>query len=108
MDFNKPSEHGHKAKPINSSDAHVKVNNFLKYLDRSYFLKPHMNLPKEHINTVCKAVSKYLEYIGNQVTRTSEAQNVMEKVLSIEEFSIRKIKPLPHVNLFWSEHFSKI
>ena len=33
MNFNKPSEHGYKAKPINSSDAHIKVNNLLEYLD---------------------------------------------------------------------------
>ena len=30
--FNKPSEYGHKAKPINSSDAHIKLNNLIEYL----------------------------------------------------------------------------
>ena len=108
MNFNKPSEHGHKAKPFNSSDACIKVNNLLEYLDWSYFSKPHMNLLKEHVYAICEAVSKYLECLGNQVTRTTEAQNKTEKVLSIEEFSIRKIKAVPRVDLFWSEHFSKI
>ena len=28
--LNKPSEHGHKAKQINSTDAHIKMNNFLE------------------------------------------------------------------------------
>ena len=34
-----------------------------------------MNLLKEHVYAVCEAVSKYLEYLDNQVTRTAEAQN---------------------------------
>ena len=75
MNFNKPSEHGHKATPINSWEAHVKVNNLFEYLDRSYFSKPHMNLLKEHVYTVCEAVSKYLQHLDNQVTRTTEAQS---------------------------------
>ena len=108
MNFNKPSEHGHKAKPFNSSDACIKVNNLLEYLDWSYFSKPHVNLLKEHVYGICEAVSKYLECLGNQVTRTTEAQNKTEKVSSIEEFLIRKIKAVPRVDLFWSEHFSKI
>ena len=33
MSFNKPSEHGYKAKPINSSDVRIKVNNLLEHLD---------------------------------------------------------------------------
>ena len=69
MNFNKPSEQEHKAKPINSTDAHIKVNNLSQYLDRSYFSKPHLNLLKKHVYTVCEAVSKYLEYLdksGNQ------------------------------------------
>ena len=73
MNFNKPSEHGHKVKPINSLDAHIKVNNLFEYLDRSYFSKSHMNLLKEHVYAVCEAVSKYLECLENQVTRTTEA-----------------------------------
>ena len=36
MNFNKPSELEHKAKLINSSDTHIKVNNLLEYLDRSF------------------------------------------------------------------------
>ena len=75
MNFNNPSEHRHNAKPINSSDARIKVNNLLEYLDRLYFSKPHMNLLKEHLYTVCEAVSKYLEYLDDQLTRTTEAQN---------------------------------
>ena len=75
MNLNKPSEPGHKAKPINSLDAHIKVNNLLEYLDQSYFSKQHMNLLKEHVHAVCEAVSKYLDYLDNQVTRTTEAQN---------------------------------
>ena len=75
MNFNKPSEHRHKAKPINSTNAHIKMNDLLEYLDRSYFSKPHMNLLKEHVYAVCEAVSKYLEYLDNQVTRTTEAPN---------------------------------
>ena len=31
-----------------------------------------------------------------------------EKVLSIEEFLIRRIKAVPRFDLFWSNHFSKI
>ena len=73
MNFNKPSEHRNKAKPINSSDADIKVNNLFEYLDRSYFSKPHMNLLKEHVHTLCEAISKYLEYLENQVTRATEA-----------------------------------
>ena len=34
-----------------------------------------MNLLKEHVYAVCETVSKYLEYLDNQVTRTAEAQN---------------------------------
>ena len=34
-----------------------------------------MNLLKEHVHEVCEAVSKYLEYLDNQVSRTTEAQN---------------------------------
>ena len=75
MNFNKASEHGRKAKPINCTDAHIKVDNLLEYLDRSYFSKQHMNLLKEHVYTVSAAVSKYLECLDNQVTRTTEAQN---------------------------------
>ena len=75
MNFNKPSEHGHKAKPINSTDTHMKVDSLLEYLDRSYFLKQHKNLRTEHLYPVSAAVSKYLEYSDNQVTRTTEAQN---------------------------------
>ena len=75
MNFNKPSEYEHKAKPINFSEAHTKVNNPFEYLDQSYFSKPHMNLLKEHIYTAYEAVSKYLEYLDNQVTRTTETQN---------------------------------
>ena len=56
-------------------DAHIKVDNLLEYLDRSYFSKQHMNLLKEHVYAVSKAVSEYLEYLGNQVTRTTEVQN---------------------------------
>ena len=67
-----------------------------------------MNLLKEHVYAICEAVSKYLKCLGNQVTRTTEAQNKTEKVSSIEEFLIRKIKAVPCVDLFWSEHFSKI
>ena len=46
-----------------------------------------MNLHKEHVYAVCEALAKYLEYLGNQVTRT-EAQNKTEKILLIEEFLI--------------------
>ena len=74
MNFNKPNEYRHKAKPINSADAHVKVNNLFEYLDW-YFSKPHMNLLNEHVYAVCESVSKYLEYLDNQVTRTTEAEN---------------------------------
>ena len=73
MNFNKPSEHRNKAKPINSSDADIKVNNLFEYLDRSYFSKPHMNLLKEHVHTLCEAISKYLECLENQVTRATVA-----------------------------------
>ena len=52
------------------------MNNLLEYLDRSYFLKPHMGLLKEHKYAVCEAVSKHLEYLDNQVTRATEAQNM--------------------------------
>ena len=69
MNFTKPSEHGHKAMPINSSEAHIKVNNLSEYLDRSYFSKPHMNLLKEHVYALCEAVTKYLEYLDNQVIK---------------------------------------
>ena len=58
INFNKSSEHGHKAKPINSTHIHIKVNNLLEYLDQSYFPKPHMNLFKEHLYAVSKAISK--------------------------------------------------
>ena len=34
-----------------------------------------MNLLKEHVYAVCEAFSMYLEYLFNQVTRTTEAQN---------------------------------
>ena len=34
-----------------------------------------MNLLKEHVYAVCEAVSKYLEYLDNQVTRTTSAQS---------------------------------
>ena len=34
-----------------------------------------MNLLKEHVYTVCKAASNYLEYLDNQVTRPTETQN---------------------------------
>ena len=75
MSFNKPDEHGHKAKPINSTYAHIKVNNLFEYLDRSYFSKLNINLLKEHVYAVCDAVSKYLEHLDNQVTRPTEGQN---------------------------------
>ena len=34
-----------------------------------------MNLLKEHVYKVCKAVSKYLKYLDSQVPRTAETQN---------------------------------
>ena len=34
-----------------------------------------MNLLKGYVHTVSKGVSKYLEYLDNQVTRTTEVQN---------------------------------
>ena len=34
-----------------------------------------MNLLKEHVYTVCQVISKCLEYLDKQVTRTTEAQN---------------------------------
>ena len=34
-----------------------------------------MNLLNEHVYAVCESVSKYLEYLDNQVTRTTEAEN---------------------------------
>ena len=101
INFNKPSAHGHNAKPVNSSDTRIKVNNLLEYLDRSYFSKPHMNLLKEHV------YADSLEHLDNQVTRATEAQYGTKKELSIEEFLIRKIKSVPRVDLFWSEHFLK-
>ena len=75
MNFNKASEHGRKAKPVNCIDAHIKVDNLLEYFDPSHFSKQHMNLLKEHVSAVSAAVSKYLECLDNQVTRTTEAQN---------------------------------
>ena len=63
INFNKPSEHGHKAKPINSTYANIKANDLLKYLDQLYFSKPHMNLLKEHVYALREAVSKFLEYL---------------------------------------------
>ena len=56
-------------------DAHIEVDNLLEYLDRSYFSKQHMNLLKGYVHAVSKGVSKYLEYLDNQVTRTTEVQN---------------------------------
>ena len=35
-----------------------------------------MGLLKEHKYAVCEAVSKHLEYLDNQVTRATEAQNM--------------------------------
>ena len=35
-----------------------------------------MNLLKEHVCTVCEAVSKHLEYLDNQGTRATEAQSM--------------------------------
>ena len=64
-----------RPKPIHSTDAHIKVNDLLEHLDRSYFSKPHMNLLKEHVCTLCKVVSMYLEHLDNQVTKTTEAKN---------------------------------
>ena len=34
-----------------------------------------MNLLKEHVYTVTEAFSRDLEYLGNQVSRTTEVQN---------------------------------
>ena len=56
-------------------DAYVKVDNLLEYLDRSHFSKQHMNLLTEHVYAVSEAVSKYFEYLDNQVTRTTKVQN---------------------------------
>ena len=67
-----------------------------------------MNLFKEHVYTVCEIVIQYLEYLDNQVTRATEAQNATKKELSIEEFLIRKLKFASLVDLFWSDCFSKI
>ena len=64
-----------RPKPIHSTDAHIKVNDLLEHLDRSYFSKQHMNLLKEHVCALCKVVSMYLEYLDNQVTKTTEAKN---------------------------------
>ena len=75
MNFNNPNEHGHKGQTNNSTGAHIRVNNLLEYLDRSYFSKPHINLLKEHVYRVCEAASKYLKYLDNQVTKTTEANN---------------------------------
>ena len=75
MNSNKPSEHGHNGELINSTDAHIKVNNLLEYLHQSYLSKSHMNILKEHVYAVWKAVSNYLEYLDNEVSRTTEAQN---------------------------------
>ena len=61
-------------RPNQSTLLTLKVNNLLQYLDRSYFLKPHMNLLKEHVYALCEASSKYFEYLDNQVSRTTEAK----------------------------------
>ena len=37
--------------------------------------KTTMNLLKEHVCALCKVVSMYLEYLDNQVTKTTEAKN---------------------------------
>ena len=67
-----------------------------------------MNLLKEHVYAVCEAVSKYLEYLGNQVTTTAESQHKTEKEVLTKEFLIRKIKAVPRIDLFWSKRFFKI
>ena len=68
MNFNKPSE-----LERNSSDTHIKVLICLSIqID-------HLNLFKKDVYPVCEAVSKYLEYLDNQVTRATEEQNVTEK-----------------------------
>ena len=41
-----------------------------------------MHLFKEQSSAVCKIVSKYVEYLDNQVTRATEAQNVTKMELS--------------------------
>ena len=74
MNFNKPSKHRHKAKTINSTDAHIKVNNLLEYLDQSYFFKTtYESTQRTCIRSMWSC--KYLEYLNNQVSRTTEAQN---------------------------------
>ena len=73
----------HYGKPYSppKRGGHCRVNN-LEHLGQLYFSKPHMHLFKEHASAVCKIVSKYLEYLDNQVTRATEAQNVTKKELS--------------------------
>lgn len=82
INFNKPSEPGHKAKPIKSSDASVKVNNLIEYLDLSYFSKLQVNLYKLsyiHGMEIRFWKKKYLKYLDKQVTRVTEAQNMAKK-----------------------------
>ena len=67
--------------PSRKGGGHCKVNN-LEYLGQLYFSKPHLHLFKEQSSAVCKIVSKYVEYLDNQVTRATEAQNVTKMELS--------------------------
>ena len=60
-----------------------------------------MDLIKGRIYAVCKTVSKYLEYLDNQLTRATEAGNVRKKNYQLKSFLVRKIKAVPDLDLFW-------
>ena len=69
MNFNKASEHGRKAKPINCTDAHIKVDNLLEYLDRSYFSKQQYESTQRtciHSKRSCFKVFRMFRQLSNQ------------------------------------------
>ena len=68
-----------------------------------YFAKPHMKLLSKHVFSVWEAVSKFLQYLKDQVARTSEVQSNIETEASAEDILVQKIKAVRCAELFWKK-----
>ena len=91
LNFNKPSQHGHKVKPLSSGMLKIAVDILSVYVDRKYMEHSHMTRLKEIITQVCDSIDGYIKILDEQNERTKKAH-----VAAPDEYLVKQLKFCRH------------
>ena len=74
--FNTPKSHGHAVKKIDTIILNHKISELVIHLERKYMYLQHMKPIKNVVESVCIAITEYLEYLETQCKRNTLYQKM--------------------------------